>query len=180
MPYIGLDDEQAGLRATRYLLGKGHIRIAGIFLLSDLQGHQRYLGYLKALVEAGIELRDENILWYTTEDRPFLLNGSDVLLSRLGDCTAVLCYNDQLAIQLMDYLRRQGRRVPEDISVISIDNCDMAAMCDPPLTTMAHPMQQLGEAAARSLLAMIGGAVGETVLFPPQIVERESVGVPNR
>lgn len=178
VPYVSLDDEEAGLAATRCLIRSGHTRIAGMFLQGDLQGRLRYLGYIRALAEANLALCDEHVLWYATEDRPTFLDDPARILARLEGCTAVFCYNDQLAVRLIEMLRSQGLRVPEDFSVIGVDNCDMAALCAPPLTTVNLPVQELGQAAAATLLSIIAGNAVTPVLFPPAVVERASVAPP--
>ncbi|MFV0401086.1 MAG: GntR family transcriptional regulator [Oscillospiraceae bacterium] len=178
LPYVALDDEQAGLLAARHLIRSGHKKVAGIFLLDDIQGHLRYSGYTKAIAEAGMDLMEDRNIWYTTEDKPYLFTRPEYLLSRLGDSTGVFCYNDQLAFQLIAFLRSQGLRVPQDISVIGIDNSDMASLSEPPLTTIAHPMRELGVATAELLTKMLGGGLGKTRLFPPELIVRGSVAVP--
>lgn len=176
-PYVALDDQRMGFEATRYLLHAGHSRIAGIFLLDDRQGHLRYLGYCKALLEADLAPRDENILWYSTENRADFLSPPEQVLARLEDCTAILCYNDQLALRMIELLRSQGKAVPEEMSIIGIDNSDLAAMCDPPLTSLAHPVEALGRTAAETLIALLEGKPAGTTLFPPRIVQRGSVRI---
>jgi len=174
-PYISLNDVEAGHIAVKHLFNRGHKRIAGIFLHNDLQGHRRYLGYLNAHYEMKIDADDENVIWYSTEDLQSLFRNSERILARIGDCTAVLCYNDQLAVRFIEMLRANGIRVPDDISVIGIDNSELSAMCDPPLTTIAHPLDRLGRCAAETLISMINGQKGQSILFDASLIERKSV-----
>jgi GntR family transcriptional regulator of arabinose operon len=74
---------------------------------------------------------------------------------------------------LIDFLRQNGRYVPDDISVVGIDNSELAKISS--LTSVVHPAEQLGEAAANLLLAMINGSEGKNILFPPEMVMRASV-----
>lgn len=180
VPFVALDDEQAGFQATRYLIDAGHKKIGGIFLLDDMQGHLRYSGYTKAMEEAGMPINEKSIIWYTTEDKAELLQRPDYILRKLDGCSAVFCYNDQLSVQLFALLKEQGITIPKDLSVVSIDNSDMAAMCSPPLTTVVHPMQTLGCTAANTLLALLAEQKVKNILYPPEIIVRKSVAQKNK
>lgn len=172
IPYVTLDDVKAGYTATKYLISCGHRDIAGIFPHSNRQGHLRYLGYVKALAEQGIAIQDHFVFWHSKENMHQILH-SDHLLEGLSACTAVLCYNDFTALTLIDFLRQNGKHVPDDISVVGIDNSELAKISF--LTSVVHPAEQLGVAAANLLLSMIDGKAGENILFPPQLVVRKSV-----
>lgn len=172
IPYVALDDVKAGYTATKYLIGRGHRDIAGIFPHSNRQGHLRYLGYVKALAEQGIAIQDHHVFWHSKENMHQVLH-SEQLLEGLSACTAALCYNDVTAIMLIDFLKQNGRHIPDDLSVVGIDNSELAKISS--LTSVVHPAEQLGEAAANMLLSMINGAAGENILFPPQLVIRSSV-----
>lgn len=171
-PYVALDDYEAGYVAVQHLIKKGHRDIAGIFTHSDIQGHLRYKGFMRGLMENGISIRDDRIIWYSKENMLQILYSED-LWESLSTCTAALCYNDSLAIMLMNLLKQKGKRVPEDISVVGIDNSELAQIHS--LTSIAHPGEQLGKAAARLLLSMINGVEGKNILFPAQLVERSTV-----
>lgn len=171
-PYVALDDEKAGYEATRYLIEMGHRDISGVFPHSHRQGHLRYLGYLKAHAEHGLSIRDDLVCWHSRENAQQILH-SDQFLDQLSRSTAALCYNDATAQTVIDFLRQNGRSVPKDLSVIGIDNSELAKVTA--LTSVAHPAELLGEAAAKLLLSMINGAEGKTILFPPKLVIRDSV-----
>lgn len=172
VPYVALDDVMAGYVAVQHLLRMGHRDIAGIFTHSDRQGHLRYKGYVKALIEQGLPIRDDKVFWYSKENMQQILN-SPQLLEGLKSCTAALCYNDSLALMLINLLQQNGRQVPDDFSVVGIDNSEMASISS--LTSIIHPAEQLGVAAAKLLLSMINGEEGESILFTPQLVPRNSV-----
>ena len=118
---------------------------------------------------------ENNILWFSTGEEQELFGNPGPLVNRLRDSTAVLCYNDQIAIRLIEFLRARGKRVPEDISVIGIDNCEVSGICDPPLTTFSHPKRELGIRAAETLVRMISGEKEPSFLYGPRLVERGSV-----
>lgn len=172
IPYVALDDVKAGYVATEYLIKMGHRNISGVFPHSNRQAHLRYLGYVKALTDYGIQMHDERVCWFSKENMQQILYGKP-LLDSLSASTAVLCYNDVTAMMLIDFVRKNGKKVPDDLSVVGIDNSELAKYAE--LTSVAHPAEQLGEAAAKLLISMINGSEGKTVLFPPRLIERSSV-----
>lgn len=91
--------------------------------------------------------------------------------------TAVVAYNDQLAIGLIRGLDSRGRVVPRDVSVIGFDNIGAAELVTPGLTTVASPLHTEGATATKHLLAMIEGAqsrAGRPMVLPVRLVERGS------
>ena len=97
--------------------------------------------------------------------------------------TALLAYNDQLAIGVVRGLRSRGVRVPEDVSVVGFDDIGAAELVTPGLTTVAAPLHAGGAAATRALLAMIDGAPGATgspVVLPVRLVVRGSTAQRSR
>jgi DNA-binding LacI/PurR family transcriptional regulator len=93
--------------------------------------------------------------------------------------SAVIAYNDLMAIGLLRGLAAIGVRVPDDVSIVSCDNIFGAELVTPGLTTVAGPLRTLGSTAVQNLLALVGGAeptTGEPVLLPTRLVVRESSG----
>lgn len=99
--------------------------------------------------------------------------------------TAVIAYNDLLAIGLMRGLASLGIRVPEDVSVVGFDNIFGADFCTPQLTTVAAPLRQLGKVAVQTLLADLNAPRSsryqtrgplKTALLPSRLVVRASTG----
>ena len=164
IPYVVTDDRQGGYDATDYLIRKGHKKIAGIFKTDDRQGHERYLGYASALIEHGIELMDDHVLWFTTSTRVDMVNQYG--LSVVEDCTAVVCYNDEVAVPLLNLLLHAGRAVPGDVAMISFDNSTMADLAAVRITSLDHPKQQLGIEAVKRLLKMIDGQPQTPLVMP--------------
>ncbi|MDE7015449.1 MAG: GntR family transcriptional regulator [Kineothrix sp.] len=176
IPHVSLDDRAAGVKAVKYLLERGHKKIGGVFKMDDGQGHMRYAGYLDAMQEAGIEMDDSSIVWLDTEMMQHLGEYRHLLMSRLKNCTAAVCYNDQIAFEAASILNSVDIRVPEDISIVSIDDSELAMLGDVALTSIPHPKDKLGEKAAHNLLKMIRNpSFDGTFEFGAEIVERESV-----
>ncbi len=155
IPHVSISDHMAGWKMTKYLISMGHRNIGGIFKLDDRQGQMRYAGYVDALNEADIAVDDTRILWMDTEDVKHMNNAGARILERIKGCSALICYNDEVAFGLIEILKTEGIRVPEDISIVSVDNSELAILGEVKLTSVPHPMETLGRKAAENLLCMI-------------------------
>lgn len=172
-PHVCMDDEAAGRLATEYLIQRGHRRIGGVFKADDGQGRLRYQGYLTALMEAGIEIDEERICWIDSREMKNLSYMRPKICERLQHCTAWVCYNDELAHDLTEFLLQKGERIPEDISITSIDNSELAKLNAVPLTSVTNPMEALGVKTAENMLQLIRDPdFDATFLFPVDIEER--------
>lgn len=175
-PHVSLNDVKAAEKAVDYLIQMGHQNIGTIMKLDDGQGRLRYLGYLLAMEAAGLKVSDSQMVWIDTDESKQLAFCMDKIVSRLENCTAVLCYNDQIAFQLIKLLQERGIAVPQQMSVISIDDSDLALHSEVPITSLPHPKEKLGIKAAECLLHMIRGKETEvTYEFDTRVVERDSV-----
>ena len=151
-PHILMDDARGGYLVTKYLLEQGHRRITGFFKADDIQGIQRHKGYVRALQEAGIPYDPDLVVWFHTEDRrskPSMMVKEMVKTGSLPH--GIVCYNDQIAVQVIESLEDCGLQVPKDISVTGYDN-SLYAQRGTGITTIAHPQERLGEMAAELIL----------------------------
>ena len=159
--YVVADDRAGGRLACERLLKQGHRRIAGVFKNDDIQGHRRYAGYLQALTEAGIPVDDDHVLWYATETR------DDLILSQaqrlLEGCTAVVCYNDEAAMQLLRHPASDG------VEVISFDHSTFAQLSS--FYSLANPKEEIGRLAAEKLLHLLDGQSVESAVLPWRMPE---------
>jgi LacI family transcriptional regulator, galactose operon repressor len=88
---------------------------------------------------------------------------------------ALVCYDDQLALWLMDALRNLGVRVPDDVGIVGFDGIPFAGISNPRLTTVAVPSAEMGRVAASTLIqAVHDGTLPAGVVLPVEIVVRES------
>jgi LacI family transcriptional regulator len=174
---VTLDNEYGGYLATRYLLGKGHTRIAYISgPLSWLDASQRFAGHKRALAEAGIK-----------PDKRLLVEGDyheaagAAALSHLLDTglpfTAIASGNDQMAAGVMVVARDRGLRIPEDLSIVGFDNAPISRYLHPKLSTIDYPIADMGRMAARWVLRHVygDGRIEALRNFEPSLVERDSV-----
>lgn len=180
VPHVSLDDKMAGKLVTNYLLQCGHRNIAAIFKSDDGQGHQRYAGYLEALMESNVRINDKWIVWIDTEVLSDFEQSAEYFFGRLSDCTACVCYNDEVAGKLLTVCQKHNRKVPDDLSVISIDNSDIADYCNVPLTSADNPIRNMARIAALQMLDMIGGnEVPQSTELEAKIITRDSVKILN-
>lgn len=176
VPMVALDDRKAASEAVNYLIEKGHQQIAGIFKMDDGQGMLRYAGYMDALMGAGIRMDDKKVLWIDTQDQRNLKSIKGSILRRLAGCTAVLCYNDEVAYELLKILKQEDIRVPEQFSVVSIDASKLSTLSEPQITSVLHPSHRLGEKVAENMLGLIRiPDYDANYLVRPELIIRESV-----
>jgi GntR family transcriptional regulator, arabinose operon transcriptional repressor len=174
--YIVEDDFKAGYLAAKHLIELGHKNIGGVFKTDDIQGYLRFSGFQSAHLEYNLKISDSRILWYDTDNMDLKIN-FDVIQPQdlLSICTAVVCYNDQIALKFMDCVRKRKLRIPEDISLVSFDDSQLAVVSEIKLTTVAHPKEVLGEEAANAMLNMINRTKDYyDIKMEPKLIVRES------
>ncbi|MGT2666051.1 substrate-binding domain-containing protein [Streptococcus rifensis] len=154
IPYVSLDDSKAGEVATHYLIENGHTDIGLLTKLDDLQGKLRMKGYVRAHEAENMAFRAENIATFTTKDQKEVVKAyADALVTSDSAPTAVVCYNDEVASQLIRQLQKHHYTVPKDLSIVSHDNSYLAKVYQ--LTSVIHPQRQLGKYAAEQLIQCI-------------------------
>ena len=111
-----------------------------------------------------------------TEDIKNFSKLQEKIRDRLEGCSALVSYNDEVAFALTKVLGRMGIRIPEDLSIASIDDSELAVLGKVKLTSVPYPMEKLGYKAAQNLLEMIKNPRFDgTYEFDVHITERDSV-----
>jgi DNA-binding LacI/PurR family transcriptional regulator len=175
------DRERSGAYiATEYLINSGHKHIAFAGGEKDtITGQSRLSGYMRAMEKAGLEIKDEYISQNSFNHEGGYESGKRFLgLHHLPE--AVCCANDLIALGVMTALRDAGVRIPEDISVIGVDNIPYAALVSPPLTTVVNDSHAFSQASVTMLLERITGSCTEPpreVSIPRQLIVRQSVKI---
>ena len=176
---VSLDNEQAGATVARYLLERGHEKIAMIEGHDFIDGTAlRSKGFTDTLLEAEHPVADDCIV-----KSDFSFNGGyqamQALIKSEQKFTAVFAHNDQMAAGAIDACREMGISVPHDVSIVGFDDLDVAYYTSPKLTTVRLPLEMMGRCAAvlAHSLATDKAASMSTHqrVFVPEIVERESV-----
>ena len=156
---VSIRDEDEAAKAVKYLVDRGHRRIA--MILDDPAdysiGQLRFQGYRRALAEAGIDY-DPALAVFTGD---YAMDAAYDYTMRLIDSdaefTAILAISDAIAIAAIKALTDRGRRVPEDCSVIAIDGMELSAYTVPTLTTLRQPAEEMALESARMLIGIIEG-----------------------
>jgi LacI family transcriptional regulator len=176
---VTVDDHASGQLAARTLIEAGHRRLAFIGASPELDtSRRRRSGFVETCRAA--DLPDVVELVAPVSRR----GGYDAGLALIDAprrVTAVFAFNMLVGIGALAAARVRGVRVPEDLSVITLDGED-AIFTAPPLTAIATPLSEMGARAVVELDAMIHGREPQDVVIdiPPRLVVRESVGPPPR
>ncbi len=161
-PSVGATNWSGGVTATRHLLELGHRRIAVISGPTAYLCARARLEACRAVLDSEGMPLDERLVrtgrfWFGDG-----LRGAEELLGLPERPTAIMCGNDLQALGVYEAARRAGLRIPQDLSVVGFDDGPFARWCAPSMTTVRQPFSEMGEAAARMLVAL---TAGET---PPQ------------
>lgn len=171
---LGIDQRAAGRIATEHLLALGH---GQVWHLSGpeawIEARQRREGWEEALLAAGAQVPPPLEGDWSPESGHRL----GQVLARIADATAVFVASDEMAFGMMRAMVEAGRRVPEDVSVISVDDIPLAPFASPALTTVRQDFFDVGSAAVRSLLRRDADQV-EAAL--PELIIRASTAPMNR
>ena len=178
VPFFCLDDVQSSYLATQELISKGHTQIGIIAKMYDLQGKYRMKGYIKALGEARLRFHPEQVLSYNTETKQELpTNLEQFLTSNRENLTAIVCYNDEVGLEVVHACKRMNMTIPDDLSLIGQDNSYMAKNAGIKLTTLTHPQEQMGRDAADWIIKKLQGKkdLQASNYYQPMLIEGETV-----
>ncbi|MBD2871257.1 GntR family transcriptional regulator [Paenibacillus arenilitoris] len=185
-PCLRVDDELGGYRAAEHLIALGHSRIAGFFKTDDFQGVHRMRGFLRAHREHGLSVQADYLHRYASEEKQS--KPAEALFALLQReparrPTAIVCYNDELAVRMLDVIRQIGLAVPEDLSIVGFDDAVLAIATEVKLTTVAHPKTGMGADAVELLLGLVENRQrnrAQDIVYDPQLVIRESTQAPKQ
>jgi DNA-binding LacI/PurR family transcriptional regulator len=177
--YVGIQNRGAEYDATKYLIDRGHRRIAFVTLPQAINTvNDRFLGYLDALEEAFGSERQEWIFaapHLQVPDWPVFEAAFSLPADRRP--TAAVCVNDHVAVRVTDHLDMLGLRVPDDVSVVGFDDLIKKLPNGVGLTTIAQPYEDIGRSAAELILRRTDKPLIELseVELPCRFIERDSV-----
>lgn len=162
---------------STHLIGLGH-RILGYIGCKAVEGNARTAGYLRSLSDHGIEVKEN---WTVEVPRASVEAGrrrARELLAGIPEMTAILCYDDQMALGAIQACGQLGLNVPQDVAVTGFDDIPLAAQITPTLTTMHIDRYGLGETLMDMLLRVMAadGAYEEHLYVRPRLVVRASCG----
>ena len=177
LPSVTIDNVEATYEATKYLLVKGikNIAFVGVEKNSINAWGYRFLGYERALKEAGIEVDEElvflkNLKYKTGHD------AAATFLKSNKKIEGIICASDEIAMGVINGLREKGINTPEDVSVIGFNNNAVASYFYPKLTTISQPSYDMGSVAMRMLIKILNNKALEEdqYVLDHKLIQRES------
>jgi LacI family transcriptional regulator len=181
MPSVDIDHEGAAFDAVNKLIEEGHRSIAMVSgtLQDPANGFARFQGYKRALEQAGLPYREDYIRVgnYRYESG---IEATQYFLELPERPTAIFAATDEMAIGVIHGLQDAGLTVPDDVSVISVDNSRIASMVRPLLTTVAQPMYDIGAVSMRLLTKLMKKETVDNnkVTLQHELIVRRSVAAP--
>lgn len=171
--YVAIDNRGAARTITRRLLDTGRSRVGMIAAALDRDsGADRLAGFVDAMGARFDPQLVQSVPFYSFSDGR---SGMRELLERAPDLDGVFASSDAVAAGALEALREAGRSVPGDVGIVGFDDSSWALRCDPPLSTVHQPADQLGRAAAASVLAQLRGeTTGSPIVLECPVVWRES------
>jgi DNA-binding LacI/PurR family transcriptional regulator len=178
-PYVGINNFKGGSIAANYLIKLNHKKIGTVtYDLNVINMKSKCLGFKKILDSHNLK---EKFCIEIPTDIEFLkikeeLNKSINILLR-EDITAIFVTSDYIAINLVEILKENKRRIPDDISIISFDDITFAKFVEPKLTTISMSPNLMGESLARLLIEMIKDKdkkIRKNIILEPKLIIRDS------
>ncbi|MFE7979045.1 LacI family DNA-binding transcriptional regulator [Streptomyces shenzhenensis] len=170
---LGIDQMEAGRIATQHLLDLGHRQVWHVSGPDEwIEARQRRQGWRECLEAAGIEAPPP----LEGDWSPGSGYRQGQIIAMIPEVTAVFVASDEMAFGVIRALRERGRSVPEDVSIVSVDDIALAAFCAPPLTAVRQDFFAYGAAAVTLLLQ--GDTVGEEPVSTPTLSVRSSTAPP--
>ncbi|TDE36145.1 LacI family DNA-binding transcriptional regulator [Nonomuraea mesophila] len=156
---LGIDQKEAGRIATQHLLDLGHRQVWHVSGPDEwIEARQRRQGWQECLAAAGVQAPPP----LEGDWSPDSGYRQGQVLAMIPDVTAVFAASDEMAFGVIRALREGGRSVPADVSIVSVDDIELAAYCTPPLTTVRQDFYRSGAAAVALLLRQADA--GETLV----------------
>ncbi|MUT65771.1 LacI family DNA-binding transcriptional regulator [Paenibacillus sp. NEAU-GSW1] len=174
IPSVVVDDYAGGAAAAEHLISLGHRRLAVLAEQDSISSsRERVRGFRQTAEAAGISLDPAYVLSCGRKDGK---ERAMELLSMPNRPSAIFCCNDLLAIEAFRAVKESGLRIPQDCSIVGFDDTVLASVTDPPLTTIAQPIEQLGQTAVQLLVRQIAkpGEEPEKIVLRPSISVRQS------
>lgn len=168
---VSCDDYMVGYDAAEVLIKAGHRRIGAIFPGTDKStiSSLRYSGFCAALADNGIELDPKLVVTSGSYDMDAAYRSAKELIESGTEMTALYTVSDNMAMGIMKALAERGIRVPQDMSLMSIDGLDFTRYTVPSLTTMDMPMKEIGRECVEQLISLINGGAHRQKIFTARL-----------
>jgi len=175
-PSVTIDNEKAAFEAVSHLIAKGDKKIAYFGSAPEYinASANRYLGYKAALEKNGIPYDDKVVKFGGLKAK----DGYETMLELISVAKfdSVFCSSDELAMGVINALRENNIKVPQDVDVIGFDNIYVSSLFYPKLTTVEQPMYDMGSVGMRMLIKIINKKKleEEHIVLDHLLIERDS------
>jgi len=177
VPWVDVDNTEGMGLLVDHLVGLGHRRIAHVTgPMDQVSIVERVEAFAARMGAHGIPIPSE---WISTGSAASASERARELLSGMSRPTAIVAWNDGVAVNVVETAREMGLRVPEDLSVVGFDDDSRAAACRPPLTTVRHPVRQVCRSGTHLLVDLVEGrSVASPPRWRPELVIRSTTASP--
>src|SRR5690606_27245327 len=177
VPFVSTDHFQGALSAIELLVKNGHRKIACI------QGNPEVVSSMERVkgYRAGIE--KYNLSFQYVGGEGFTQEAGYSEMKRILDLedkpTAIFALSDTISLGVLRALQEEGYHIPEDFSLVSFDNSQYLDFLECPITSIAHPVEEIAERAVNLLLECMeqGLSIQDSTLFAPRLIERDSIQI---
>ena len=178
--YLMDDNVQGSSLLVKHLIEQGHTAIGGIFNADDLQGLERYQGFMETMRDCNLDAFDHRIAWYRTKDieemtkqhkHSFL---KKIVQDTFKSCTAIVCYNDEIAYWLIKALKALGYNLPEDMAIASFDKTYLSYSDQLTITSVSHKPHEMGKMSALLMVDQCKGLTVDSHKIPWELIVRTS------
>lgn len=172
---ISVNDQRAAQEAVGHFIEQGRRRIAYIGApKNSFSGGLRLEGYRTALKNANIAYNPSLVVHILPETNPGKV-AAELLLSRQPDIDAILAFNDQVAVGVVQACKASGKKIPDDVAIIGADDIPLASLIDPPLSTSRVNLNNIGRLSMQTLLEIFAGKVSSaSYKIEPELILRKS------
>ena len=174
------DNIQGSVLLVQHLVDQGHIAIGGIFNADDLQGIERYQGFMETMHDYDLTVLDHRIAWFRTSDMEQINKEHDysflkkIVQNSFRSCTAIVCYNDEIAYWLMKALKAEGYNLPSDMAIVSFDKTYLSISNMLTITSVTHKPHEIGKKIALLMVDKCKGLPVSSHKIPWELVIRNS------
>ncbi len=175
------DDNRGGSYAlVKHFYELGHRKIGGIFHNDDLQGLERFQGFMEAMRDLKLFVDDDQVAWFHTADYDAIRQNqnskflSNILPNLIRNCSAILVYNDEIAYWVIRELYKTNSNSYEELALASFDNTYLSNSNYLQLTTLSHKPHEMGERVATMMIDKLKGLPVYSQEVPWTLHQKES------
>ena len=177
LPSVTIDNISATYEGTKFLIEKGMKKLAFVGVKGDTMNAwgERYVGFEKALTESKIKI-NEDLIYFDSLKVKSGYEAAEKFIKSKAKFDGIVCASDEIAIGVINGLRENNIRVPEDVGVVGFNNNYIGSIFYPKITTISQPSYDMGSVAMRMLIKLLNKKELEESQFVLEhtLIERDS------